>query len=305
MTLTVRFMDFPKAFNPFNNYILRLLTAVAGKDVLVLQDSKTIVDLEFSSNFIQDSHFNRMRSRLAAEFNPSAMTKYEEKWVWGFRTRFSSKARKRIWCSGENLRPPLEYFDGTMSFNPTDRLLNNVFFPYWMHRINWFDDSGYFEISPRPYELVVDRHPIQRELNICTFSSKFEPGRERIIKALPSQLDFQGFGIQYSKPVESKLATSSKFGLQLCSENDLYPNYVTEKLIEAWYARCVPVWAGLDHKGFFNVEAFIDVTSLSTLEILSRLEEITIDELMHIQSQPILRQTPDLTEVLNFLNHYI
>jgi hypothetical protein len=80
---------------------------------------------------------------------------------------------------------------------------------------------------------------------------------------------------------------------------------VTEKLIEAWYARCVPIWAGLDQRGFFNSEAFIDVTSLSTLEILSRLEKISVEEIMHIQSQPILRQTPDLTEVMSFLNRYI
>ena len=298
-------MDFPKSFNPLDNNISRLLKAIVGDNVLVVQDLESTVDLEFSSNFIQDSRLHRLRSRLAAEFNPAAMTEYEEKWVWGFRSRTKSSARKRIWYSGENLRPPLEYFDGTMSFNPTDQALNNVFFPYWMHRLNWFGDSLHFEISPNPNELVLTRRPKKRNLNICTFSSKFEPGRERIIKALPSGLDFQGYGLQYSKPIESKLAVSSQFGLQICSENDLYPNYVTEKLIEAWYAYCVPIWAGLDQKGLFNKEAFIDVTYLSTNEIFSRLDKITLDELMHIQSQPILQQPPDLSEVMNFLKHYI
>lgn len=298
-------MDFPKSFNPFDNNISRLLKAIVGDNLFVNQDSESTVDLEFSSNFIQDSHFHRIRSRLAAEFNTAAMSEYEEKWVWGFRSRFSSKARKRIWYSGENLRPPLEYFDGTMSFDPTDQALRNVFFPYWMHRLNWFGNPALFEISPNPNDLVLTRRPIKRDLNVCTFSSKFEPGRERIIKALPSGLDFHGYGLQYSRPVESKLEVSSQFGLQVCSENDLYPNYVTEKLIEAWYAHCVPIWAGLDQKSLFNKEAFIDVTYLSTNEIFSRLEKITLEELMHIQGQPILQQTPDLGEVMNFLEQYI
>ena len=298
-------MDFSRNLNPFNNNILRLLEVVTGKNVVVLQDPKISVDLEFSSNFIQESHFKRVKLRLAAEFNEAAMIEYEEKWVWGFRKQFDSKARKRIWCSGENLRPPLESFDGTMSFNVTDVSLNNVFYPYWMHRLDWFGEPTYFEISPKPHELVLKRNPEKRNLNICTFSSKYEPGRERIIKALPSGLTFQGYGLQYSKPVESKLEVSSNYGLQLCSENDLYPNYVTEKLIESWYARCVPVWAGLDQKGFFNPEAFIEVTNLTTNEISEKLERITVDQLMNIQSQPILNHKPDITEVIDFLNRHI
>jgi hypothetical protein len=51
-------MDFPKSFNPLDNNISRLLKAIVGDNVLVVQDLESTVDLEFSSNFIQDSRLH-------------------------------------------------------------------------------------------------------------------------------------------------------------------------------------------------------------------------------------------------------
>lgn len=301
----MRFVDFPDSFDPNRNIFVKLLEVALKQKITVIVDTQTSVDVEFASNFIRESMLNRLISRIYAQKSKDAMDKYEQNWVWGFRSEYPTKTQKRIWYTGENLRPPLGFFDGTMSFNQSDDLTKNHYFPFWMQRIDWFNDSKYFEICPEPAQLIQKRVPVERNLNICTFSSKYEPGREKIIRSIPRNSEFQGFGLQYSKPVESKLKTSSNFGLQVCSENDLYPNYVTEKLIESWFARCVPIWAGLDHYNHFNKEAFIDVTNLSSQEIRDRVSNLNKDELMYIQSQHILNEIPDINHTLEFLRNVI
>jgi hypothetical protein len=104
------------------------------------------------------------------------------------------------------------------------------------------------------------------------------------------------YGHFYGNFAKSKYEVSSNYGLQICNENDLFPNYVTEKLQESWICRNVPIWAGIDDFGFFNKEAMLDVTGLSTLEISDRISKITLDEIMYRQGQPILLREPKLDE---------
>ena len=58
----------------------------------------------------------------------------------------------------------------------------------------------------------------------------------------------------------------------------------------------MPIWAGIDDFGFFNKEAMLDVTGLSTLEISDRISKITLDEIMYRQGQPLLLREPKLDE---------
>lgn len=305
MSISIRFIDFPSNFSSEENIFINLLTSSLGLKVKVEQRKKPKVDLEICSNFIQENRGRRLISRLLAESSTDAMSEYEQKWVWGFRSEYRTTAKKRIWYTGENLRPPIGFFDGTMSFNPSDKDSGNVFFPFWMQKINWFSNQDKNPQFPRPAELTASRVPQKRDIDICTFSSKFEPGRERIVRALPKNIRFVGFGRQYSNLVDSKHDTSTKFGLQLCSENDLYPNYVTEKLIESWQARSVPIWAGIDQMNLFNKKAFIDVTYLNSQQITQRLANLNKEELIYIQSQPILNEVPKIDDVIDFLKNVL
>jgi hypothetical protein len=299
--LKVRFLDtsMPK---PFASHIfMQILRKHFDPIVKLVENQKDVVDLEFVSNNTTDSDIEKILMRLKAKYNSDAMLTYTTRFKSGFRPYYKTRTRKRVWFTGENLRAPLEHFDLTFSFDKTDHLTHNVFFPYWFYRCNWFDEISTSEIEQKIENLLMPRVPVSREKIAVTFSTHFEQSRARIVKAIQPIIKVDCFGQYFQKYVDSKAITSANYGLQICNENDLYPDYVTEKLQEAWIARNVPIWAGLDQSGYFNPEAIINVTNLTTSEISDRINSITKDEMMYRQSLPLLVKEPKLDEAIKFL----
>ena len=93
--------------------------------------------------------------------------------------------------------------------------------------------------------------------------------------------------------------------MQICNENDLYPNYVTEKIQEAWFAYNVPIWMGLDTMNWFNKEALIDLTNLSSQDIKEKIFKLSMEEIMYKQSLPILNKVPSLEKAFHFFQKII
>lgn len=74
-------------------------------------------------------------------------------------------------------------------------------------------------------------------------------------------------------PVTDKFAVASDYRFMVAMENDLYPGYVTEKLVDSWTAGCIPIWWGLDEAKLFNPKAILNLTSLGSIEKLVRKVE--------------------------------
>lgn len=68
----------------------------------------------------------------------------------------------------------------------------------------------------------------------------------------------------------------------LCYENSSAPGYVTEKLLHAKMAGCVPIYGGCPEAGLvdFDARGFIDMTGVSVNDIVARVEEIYKDKEM-------------------------
>lgn len=68
-------------------------------------------------------------------------------------------------------------------------------------------------------------------------------------------------------PVPDKLAFEGSHKFSICFENGRHPGYTTEKLVQAFAARTVPIYLGdpmVDET--FNPSAFVDVTDYACLE---------------------------------------
>lgn len=294
MRISIRYADFWRGFQPETILFTRLLRNLYPGGVDVVHDPTRHVDLEIVSVFPFTSPVERAWLLARSATSAEARWEYQQRAARGFRPRYSSKARRRIWYSGENRRVPLGAFDGTLSFDPTDSQTANLYFPHWMLRLQW--DSGHdeFEVRPRVAELLRPRAPERRRLTACSFSSQRETHRENVVRAAQGVVPVETFGAAYGRRVDSKMQTMQAYGLQVCTENDLYPNYVTEKLQEAWMGRNVPIWSGLDSDGWFNPDAIIDITHLTPTQVSERLKRVTLDELMDRQSQPLLLREPSL-----------
>jgi hypothetical protein len=116
-----------------------------------------------------------------------------------------------------------------------------------------------------------------------------EPGRGLIIDAIEKAVTVDKFGAAFKNRVASKLETASRYSLQICNENDLYPGYVTEKLQESWVAGNVPIWSGIFPKNHpYNSEAIINVTDLTSIEITELIKTISDEEINLKMNQPLL-----------------
>ncbi len=269
------------------------------RDIEVVRSGSKRIDLEITSNFLDTSLLKKIYKRIHTRGSDEAMFEYMANYTWGYRLEYKTIASKRIWFTGENLRPPIGMFNATFSFDKSDEVLSNVFFPYWLYRLDWgFGDNG-FEIQVKPDKLSHKRAEEHRPMTVCSFSSTREPTREKLKYAVENVLKLDSFGKSTGLVVDSKSSVSRKYGFQICPENDIYPNYVTEKLIEAWACGNIPIWSGLDSDSIFNPDAYVNATGLTVEEIQERISNISQEEAIYMRSLPLIRKIPNLNEIVS------
>jgi hypothetical protein len=301
MAFTLRFVNFSPYAGKELHFLISIIAKVIDTPIEVIYQHSKKVDLEVHSNFGSEKFFSRVFHRLMATRNHEALGEYIRRYKYGHIYPDFSKCKRAIWYTGENLRPPAEGFSGTISYEKTDWKTNNVFFPIWMMRIDW-EISGIIQGDlPKISNLLKNRDGQTRPRNACSFSSLREPNRVRLIKSLQDVMTIDEFGKAAGGFVEDKPSLSKQYGYQICSENDLYPNYVTEKLPEAWHCQNIPIWTGLDLDEYFNPMAMLNLTGLNSDQIQARISAINTDEEVFIRSQPLLLKKPTLSELEVFL----
>lgn len=306
MNVKIRYSNFWDGFKPENFFFTHLLQKITLKSPEIVGNKKEIVDFEIFSSFPYSSTRDKVIERVKFNFSNQSRLEYISKATFGHQLDYTGRARRKIWFSGENLRPPVSQFDLMFSFEKTNAVLNNIYFPYWMSRINWgYSDSDY-EIFPTPEELIANRKIFKTGKSICVFSSNLEPGRQRIIDAAERVLPISKYGSAYGRRVNSKADTSKEFTFQICNENDLYPGYVTEKLQESWLVGNIPIWSGLlpsEHS--FNLNSFIDVTELTFEEITTKLNDMGEDEITYRLNQPLHTRLFSIDEAENAVRNLL
>jgi hypothetical protein len=298
--IRVSFSNFWPSFDIQENLFKSILEEFLGLKVRVV-DKNELSDLEFTSVFHMKSTFERGSKYLYSKVSRKAEIEYENAARYGFVSREKSRSKKRIWYSGENFRTPYGCADGYIGFDKNDSIKHVVYFPHWMYRLysqkNALKGSSIFQfnylMSPRDEEYKNNR--------VCIFSSSLDPRRKMMIEIIKEYFEVETFGKAFGKYVDSKSEVSRKFGFQICPENALYPGYVTEKIIESWNCGNIPIWEGLDSEGYFNKEAFIDLTGANTKEIHEVIDQISKMNHAEIRSQPILRRVPDISPVVDVI----
>jgi tRNA(His) 5'-end guanylyltransferase len=305
VTFTVRYSDFWPGFDPSNCLFTHVLRRVTGKPITVVKNPEVMVDLQIDSSFIFSDLKSKTFARAKGMTSRRSYLEYVAKSEFGYRPGIANRSLKSLWYTGENIRLPSREYDGYLSFEKSDALINNLYLPYWFLRMNFGYPNPEYEITPSPAVLSNKRKAIKREYSTCTFTSTGNPARLRLIDLVNKKMSVDSFGDYFNKKVASKLEVSSRYGFQICTENDLYPGYVTEKLQEAWTARNVPIWSGIFIDEVFNREAIIDVTGLSSEEITETLFEVNQEKMHHMQEQPLLNIKPSLIEFESFMMRLI
>jgi hypothetical protein len=273
----IKFRYFWQDFDVNDNFILTLLRPVLHEN----KASQDIV-LEFHSVFTKPRRFYgvHIRGQLL---------------VRKFWYKVSRKQAIFIWYSGENIKPPLLY-DLTLSFKPPSEV--NIYWPFWATRvIEKSRDAPQDTQSENYFSKYVhfrERNNLdQRNWKMCTFLSNPTAWRLDFARKLENIGLLDIYGSAVNRYVDSKPDIAKQYVFELCFENELSEGYVTEKIIEAWENGCVPIYCGLDTRGYLNPEAFLDLSGLELSEAISKIMDYFKDtnKVNETSIQPILART--------------
>jgi len=308
MTLRIRYLDFWPNFKPESHLFTKLLKSInPDKHVEIITNPRETVDLEICSVFTFQTLQSKLIARGRALANKSILNDYINQVDYGYRSVYKSSARKRVWYTGENLRPPKGIFDGTISFNRTDPLANNVFFPLIYFGLDWFPDSASSGNLISPDSLIIPRKRRENQkIEACSFATNLAPDRQRLVKIIEESYSVSQFGKSVGRYVHSKSDEAQKYIFQICNENSHYPGYVTEKLLEAWSSGNIAIWEGEIGEDIpLNTSSFLNVTGLTEAEISQRINTLDADKIDEMLTAPLMHSVPPIQPLIDFFQELV
>jgi hypothetical protein len=271
-------------FNPKNNWFNEMFEEYYGQD-----------DIEFSLN---NSNADIVLSSVFG--NP----------------KFSA-ASKQIFYTGETRKDGYSENQILLGFDETNIDKKIFRLPHWYLYINWWGDK-FNLLSGAAYDLDVDKlskplteqevsQIMSREKFCSIVSSNNIANRFDTTLALAQIDKVDAFGSQFGNRFEQdKLDLISNYKFNICFENTLDPGYVTEKLLEAKIAGCIPIYWGdkksevdFNKKCFINYADFESVNDLATY--INKLYS-SKDAMEEIIAEPLFNSPPSLAELYEFFD---
>jgi len=289
----IKFYNFPHDFDKDNNFFIDLCNEV-------LKITNINFSIHFYGCYPKMSFVQKIFLYSKSRILDSSMTK----WLTlqqGIVTPIDPLAFN-VWCTFENRRPPANGFDLTLSFDINTYNDSNFYLPLiylYMNHKKTGDAHSKHLVSPKQCT-----EPRSIEPNFINtkfgFASSFinNPQQTRlfVVKELSKISKVSVYGRSVGNYVEDKISEAEKFCFNLCFENDFYPGYVTEKILEAWLAKSIPIYWGSDANNILNPKAYVNFNDfLSVNEFVKYILELYSDEKRMIEmiSQPILNSNFD------------
>ena len=295
------YFDFPYDFDRADNLIQDCL--------LDLQESlPQVVSIDVYGSYPSTRTLERSLKYFKSRVSDSGMVD----WLSihnGYRRPISKQA-KNLWWSFENRRPPAGIFDGTISFDLDSYDDSNFYLPLVYQ---------YLDISGRGREYVRHKKTVlecmeQREFAVeqiekrpgfvSVFMNNPHPMRIRAIEKLNKFGEVSIFGRYNGRYVKNKVGIANNFKFNLCFENDLYPGYVTEKVLEAWLSESIPLYWGDDAGGVLNPDAIVNLRDFSNMEtFLEYVENLhqSPEKMAKMIGQPLFSKNCDYSKLQSFI----
>lgn len=296
--ISVRFSNFWKNFNPNDNIFLDILQENLGP-MDIKSKKRYDVDFEFSSVFLNRNALiskkvsSLLHRTLQSDLALAAVRESNQKISRGM-------AKRRIWYTGENVRPPITAdFDGFLSFDQDNYGGKNAYMPLWWLRLNWFGDAKFSHQVGTAVDmnrLLAHREVRHKKTKFaCAFVGNPHPMRLHFIEMLKRIGNVDVYGSYVGKPVVNKYDLAKDYRYSVCFENDLFPGYVTEKLVDAYLTETIPIyWGNLGQDSVVNRTSFINLTDYDSvdhcIQSISQLDYETVYQRNFLSTLPNLQE---------------
>ena len=311
--MRIRFEWFEPWFDKSNNFFLATLMQL-GYTCEVVKQKDASVDIEFISvypPFRRDlqARVHRLKTRF-----PVWQKDTTETYPLQFEPDTSNYA-SRIWYTSENIRPPYQKnINLTLSFDQDSYGGKNLYLPLWQLHLNHQKNFGR-PLNPNSAlgrDISLEDILLKRSLErtslsdrkfACVFLANPQPTRLRLIDELSKYGQVDVFGLHSGKPVVNKYEVASKYNFTICPENDLFPGYVTEKLLDAYVCETVPLyWGDLGADKKINRKAHLNLRDYDSIEdFAKKTASITFEEYRELYEQPFLTEGLDPHNLAEFL----
>jgi hypothetical protein len=267
--------------------------------------------------------------------------------VFGFDESYKhTKAKFKILTSWETrfyidiFNERLPYSDIVISYHPTK---NNFYrLPLWYQWIDWWNENSSDQVTtvcgqshhyiggntlpnhlvPTPLNIrknIYTAPSVRKRPNFCAMLvGNMEPEcvapRQEIYNELSKNIDVvSGFGLAFQNRFEgNKIELLTRFKANCCYENSIHRGYTTEKILDAIFAGCLPIYSGDPEysKIDFNQKRFLNRQDYSsTAEFVKEVKSVMEDkfEFDDIINQPMFtdNQIPNLDGIYQFLEDKI
>jgi hypothetical protein len=215
--------------------------------------------------------------------------------------RYSNHRSKKVFYTGENRRPPLEFCDMSFSFDSTDG--KNVYLPLWVLFLNWFnvpfsherDISYLHSIDDLTNEVSDLDSLLKQKTKFCSFVVKNPNSRLRVdfCKFMQTKVhvDCPGDVLNNCAPIGGrgdqihKIDFLKPYRFNIAFENSFHQGYVTEKIVQPMFVRCIPVyWGGTESLKYFNTNSFVWCGDCETMdEAVDRVMRIENNRELYVE----------------------
>lgn len=257
--INIVFIGFWPIFNMNDNIFLNVLKTRYDVNVLTEVNENTKIDLLLYSCFYSNEEYNFIKNVNC----------------------------KKLYYSGENDFPNFNVCDYAMTQNKFEFNNRHFYLPYWfMSQLQCENDTLYVDIDTNG---ISDRNLLNREFCSFVVSNNFcsMPIRTKIFNEISKYKQVASGGKYLNNiggPVEDKKEFLQKYKFNIASENSIVNGYITEKLVDAFNAHTVPIYAGPnDVIDEFNPDAFINLNNFASFdELLMYIERIDTDDELYM-----------------------
>ncbi len=214
----------------------------------------------------------------------------------------------RIFYTGENIHPNFNLCDYAIAFDYMDFGDRYYRFPIYLvatfYREQELKEKDSFKLGSNT---LFTQDDFNKKTEFCSFVySNYlgDPSRETMFNKL-SEYKIVNSGGRYlnniGEPTDNKLAFETKHKFSIAFENSSNPGYTTEKIVNAFAAKTIPIyWGNPDIGKEFNERRFINCHSFNNFdEVIERIKEIDQNDDLYIETmnQPILNDSYKIEEI--------
>lgn len=257
--INIIFIGFWPTFNISDNIFLNVLKTKYDVKVLTEVYENTKIDLLLYSCFYSDEEYNFIKSVNC----------------------------KKLYYSGENDFPNFNVCDYAMTQNRFEFDNRHFYLPYWfMSQLHYENDTLYVDIDTNGID---DRNLLNREFCSFVVSNNFCSMhiRTKIFNEISKYKQVASGGKYLNNvggQVKDKKEFLQKYKFNIASENSIVNGYITEKLVDAFNAHTVPIYAGPnDVINEFNPASFINLNDFASFEdLLIYIERVDTDDELYM-----------------------